>query len=210
MGRVAFASSWARLGMGAFATVGILVVVVTTTPLIRWWGEEMAGDWSDPKGDVLIVLGGAEPTEDGVIAYDTYLRTMYAIREYRRQHFQLVLLCGGGSPITVADSMRDFMESEGIPASVLRVEGRSTSTRENALFAKEILANIPGRKVLLTSDYHITRATRAFRKAGLDVLPRPIPDVVKRSGRFRTRWPAFLDIIQEQAKTAYYFSRGWL
>lgn len=204
-------SKWAgRPALYALAALGLLVVLVTFTPLVRWWGRRMAGNWGHPKGEVLIVLGGAEPTDDGVISYDTYLRTLYAIREYRQQRFHLVLLCGGGSPATVADSMRDLMEAEGVPASVLRVENRSTSTRENALFVQQLLAGVPGRKILLTSDYHIARSLRVFRKVGLDVAPRPIPDAVKRGASFRTRWPAFVDLIEEEVKTGYYFGRGWL
>ena len=65
-----------------------------------------------------------------------------------------------------------------------------------------------GRKVLLTSDYHMFRACRAFRKAGLEVAPRPFPDAGKRAANWLGRWPAFLDEVVETLKIGYYFVRG--
>ena len=110
----------------------------------------------------------------------------------------------------MAFPMQDFLRCHGIPAEAIVLEPKSTSTRENALFTKDLLAAEPGTKVLLTSDYHMFRAHRAFLKAGLMVEPRPIPDVRKRSTRWRGRWPAFLDLMQEYCKIAYYRARGWI
>ncbi len=71
-----------------------------------------------------------------------------------------------------------------------------------------MLQGLPGRAVLLTSDYHVFRATRAFRKAGVAVLARPIPDARKRAANWDRRWDAFQDLVIETAKTGYYFLRG--
>jgi uncharacterized SAM-binding protein YcdF (DUF218 family) len=106
--------------------------------------------------------------------------------------------------------MRDFLLSAGVPADRLIIEEQSTSTRENAVNVKQLLASFPGRKVLLTSDYHMFRAYHAFRKAGLDVLPRPFPDAIKRSGFYAERWPIFITLCEEAVKSAYYYARGWI
>ena len=193
-----------------FALVGLLVVVATLTPLDAWWAKHLAGGWNDPPGEVLIVLGGARPSSDGVIAWDSYVRSLYAVRAYRERAFPLVVLSGGTGSPPVASSMRDFVQSQGVPAAVLRIEERSRSTRENAQYAAEMLKTAPGRKVLLTSDYHMYRALRAFRKAGLDVAPHPVPDAFKRSGTLGGRWPAFLDLAGESVKIVYYWLRGWI
>jgi uncharacterized SAM-binding protein YcdF (DUF218 family) len=188
-----------------------LVVVVTLTPLDAWWAERLAGGWNDPPGDVLIVLGGSRASSDGIIAWDTYVRSLYAVRAYREQAFPLIVLSGGtGWSVKVASSMRDFLQSQGVPGTALRVEERSRNTRENAQYTAEMLKAVPGRKVLLTSDYHMYRALRAFRKAGLDVAPHPVPDAFKRSGTLDGRWPAFLDLAGESVKIGYYWMRGWI
>ena len=71
-------------------------------------------------------------------------------------------------------------------------------------------AQTPGRKVLLTSDYHTFRAVRALRKTGVMVIPRPIPDGVKRAGSWNLRWDVFQDLLIESTKIAYYWARGWI
>jgi len=200
----------ARLGARLLALLGLLVVVATLTPLDAWWAKHLAGSWNDPPGDVLIVLGGARVSNDGVIAWNSYVRSLYAVRAYHEHAFPLIVFSGGTGSPTVASSMRDFVQSQGVPATVLRVEERSRSTRENAQYVSEMLQSTPGRKVLLTSDYHMYRAVRTFRKAGLDVVPRPVPDAFKRSGTWEGRWPAFLDLARESVKIIYYWMRGWI
>jgi uncharacterized SAM-binding protein YcdF (DUF218 family) len=112
----------------------------------------------------------------------SYWRSLYATRVYREGQFPQVPLSGGGKPIPSVMPMRDFLECQGIPPEVILIETASASARENALNTKRLLEGVPGRKViLLTSDYHMFRASRAFKKAGLDVLPRPFPDIRKRA-----------------------------
>jgi uncharacterized SAM-binding protein YcdF (DUF218 family) len=193
----------------ALAALGLVVVLVTFTPLVQWVALKLAGPWNDPQGDVLIVLAGS--TMDGVLGESSYLRSEYAILAYRQGGFRTVVLSGGGpgsKPESVV--MEDFIACQGVPRSSIFTETRSNSTRENALFSRPLLDNLPGRKVLMTSDFHMFRAQRVFAKLGIDVLPRPIPDAGKLGSTWRGRWPAFLEIVQECAKIAYYYLRGWM
>ena len=197
-----------RILMRAAAALGLLVVLVTATPINDFLCRKLAGPWNDPKGDILIVLGGSV-IENGVLDDTSYLRSRYAAEAYRQGGFRKLVAVGGGEP-AVAFAMQDFLRCQGIPPEAVVLEPKSLSTRENALFTKELLAGEPGTKVLLTSDYHMLRAHRAFLKAGLMVEPRPIPDVGKRSTRWKGRWPACLDLLQEYGKIAYYRLRGWI
>jgi len=86
----------------------------------------------------------------------------------------------------------------------------SVIDEQEARHVFEALRNTPGRKVLLTSDYHTFRAWRAFRKAGLNVQPRPFPDAGKRFNDWRQRWPIFLQLAGETGKILYYRARGWI
>lgn len=110
----------------------------------------------------------------------------------------------------IAPPMRDFLVCHGVPAGAIAIEDASTSTREQALNVKRLLAGTPGVKVLLTSDYHMFRARRAFLKAGLDVRPRPFPDARKQCSHFPGRWSAFVGVVVETAKIVYYSCRGWI
>ena len=190
--------------------LGSLVVLVTVTPLVNIWGEVFAGPWNDPRGDVLLVLGGSM-LEDGTLGQSSYWRAVYAARAWKEGGWKEVVLSGGGPGIAVSESMRTFLLAQGVPASAIRTETRSANTHENATETKALLAADPPRRiVLMTSDYHMYRAQRAFARAGLATLPRPIPDARKRAASWTGRWPAFLDLALETMKIMYYRIRGWI
>lgn len=192
------------------AALGLLFVLITITPLDSYLITRLAGPWNDPPGDVLIVLG-AESMND-FMGMSSYWRSVYAVRTWRQGGFRWVVLSGGtsngGQPI--AEQMRDFLVCQGVPASAILLEDKSRDTHENAVYTARLLSNVPGRKVLLTSDYHMFRAYRAFKKAGLNVEPRPFPESLKRAGNWTLRWPTFLDLCLEMEKSAYYRYRGWI
>lgn len=193
---------------GVLAILGFVMVIVTATPLAALWSRALAGPWNDPPGEVLIVLSGDAP-EEGMLGRSTYLRAQYAVRAYREGTFHTIVLCGGGSPGTVAHSMEQYLLFSGVPKSAIVTEDKSTSTRENAVFVKPLLATIQGRKVLMTSDFHMHRAAQVFRKVGIEVEPRPIPDGLKRTSNWPSRWTVFQDCVMESVKMIYYRLRGW-
>ena len=198
------------MAVGLTAGIGALFLLVTLTPLDKWWATALSCDWNNPRGDVLIVLGGST-LDFGMVGGSTYWRGVYAVLCYREARYGQVVLSGGpASGESAAMELRRFVLGQGVPENVIRVEDRSRSTRENALFAAELLRGTPGRKLLLTSDYHMFRASRAFRKAGVHVLTLPFPDVLKRVTSWRGRWPAFLDLVLETTKIVYYWTRCWV
>jgi uncharacterized SAM-binding protein YcdF (DUF218 family) len=194
-----------RFALTGLAALGALLLVVTLTPLVGWYGELLAGPWGEEPGEILIVLGGST-LSPGIIGESTYWRAVYALREYRAGRCRKIVLSGRGA----GEDMRDFLLASGVPASALLVEPRSRTTYENALFTRKLIEGQPGKKVLLTSDYHMFRSVRVFRKLGMEVIPRPAPDAIKRSGSLRSRWPSFIDVSLETAKIVYYFARGWI
>jgi uncharacterized SAM-binding protein YcdF (DUF218 family) len=145
-----------------------------------------------------------------VLGASSYWRSVYAVRAWREGGFSTVVVTGGPADLPISERMRDYIVSQGVPVSAILVETHSQSTRENALFSKPIIESLPGRKVLLTSDYHMFRAYRVFRKAGIDVQPRPLPDALKQISAWETRWPVFVSLCKETTKIGYYFVRGWL
>jgi uncharacterized SAM-binding protein YcdF (DUF218 family) len=200
----------ARALQWMLTAIGFAFVVVTVTPIDGYLIGKLAGPWKDPKGDILIVPG-AESMNDAM-GPSSFMRSIYAVRAWKEGGFRQLLLTGGsrnGGP-PIAEQMRDYVVSQGIPPSAILLEEQSQSTHENALFTTRLLAGVPGRKVLLTSDYHMFRASRAFRKAGLDFQPRPFLDNAKGADNWLMRWPIFLGLCKEIAKCAYYEVRGWV
>lgn len=208
--------SWAhRLLRGilhGLAAVGLLFLTVTFTPLVVWWATLLAGPWHDPRGDVLIVPAGSSLVP-GILGESSYWRSVYAVLAWREGSFREVILSGGGDgqgAEPVCETMRRFLEAHGVPSDRIRLERRARSTRESAVFTAALLADEPGLKVLLTSDYHMFRAARAFRSAGVDLSPRPFPDVRKRAGQWSARPTIFVELVEETVKIGYYAMRGWI
>lgn len=197
-----------KLGRALLLTLSFLGAVLALVTLLppRWYVRWLSGEWTDTRTGMLIVLGG-DSVDTGIIGLSSYWRSSYAVLSWKEGGFRGIIL-SGAEEVTLP--MRDFIVCQGVPAEAIAIEGRSTSTRENAVFTARLARQFPGPYVLLTSDYHMHRALAAFRKAGLDVIPRPFPDALKRMTDWRDRWRVFLDLFQESAKTIYYWARGWI
>jgi uncharacterized SAM-binding protein YcdF (DUF218 family) len=195
-----------RLTVRGLAAIGLLFVVVTVTPLTGWWARRLSGDWPKPKGDTLIVLG-ASMLDTGMIGRTSYWRAVYAAKVYRDAGFRRVVVAGGNG---VSAAIKEFLVCQGVPAEAVLTETGSQSTRENALFVARMLAGDGSEKALLTSDFHMYRASRAFTKVGVKTTPAPFPDVIKQSQNWLGRWPAFLELCGETGKIGYYRVRGWI
>jgi len=198
------------LSKGVFL-FGVLVLVASSTPLVKVWAASLANPWYDSGHcQTLIVLGGAE-SEDGVLGYSSYWRSVYAVRAYRAHPFKRIFISGGsGSTPSTAESMALFLAASGVPSEIIRLDSKSKSTRENALFTFRVIGAEPGCKELMTSDFHTFRASRAFREVGMDVRPTPVPDALKRSSSWNQRWLVLFDVAVETAKIVVYKWRGWI
>lgn len=202
----------ARVCRDGCALLGLWMVIVTATPLTSKVAFWLAGPWTAPHGDVLVVLAGSSLT-DGVLGLSSYWRGVYASMAYREGGFQRVVITGGGevfASVPVSYSMKKLMVLLGVPPEAILVETTSSTTRENATLSMPILHSLPGRKVLLTSDYHMYRARRTFLKAGLDMSGWPYPDAAKRAASWNGRWSALLDEAVEVTKILYYKFHGWI
>lgn len=195
-----------------FLTVcGLVFLLVLFTPLVQSMASLLAGPWGNPDGDVLVVLGGE--TIQGtaqmgtLIGVSSYWRSIYAATVWKEAHFRHLLLSGSES----GESMKRFLIAYGVPESAVLLEDKSGTTHENAIFSKPVLDKIGGRIVLLTSEYHMYRASRCFAKAGLKVQPLPFPDVTKRAAAsIPYRLEGFWVLVDELTKIAYYCSKGWI
>jgi uncharacterized SAM-binding protein YcdF (DUF218 family) len=185
---------------------GFTLAAITFLPILQPWINALTGPWTQARGDILVVLGN-ETSPDHLVGLKTYWRCVYAVLAWREGGFREIVVSGGGG---VSEAMRDFLVGSGVPAAAIREESKSLSTRENALFVSAMLGPSPGRVVLLTSDFHMYRAYRAFRKCGLDVAPRPFPDAGKNANSPAMRWPVFVGLLEETVKIGGYRLRGWI
>lgn len=201
MGILAKAFRWCGRLLTA---IGLIAVLVISTPLVLWWTHLYAGTVDMPRGDNLILLSAAADDHGG-ISYSSFWRARQALYAWQNGSFKRIVISGGGGP-----GIENYLLAEGIPREAIVAEWRSNSTRESGIAVAGILKDIPGRNVLLTSDFHMFRALRVFRKVHVEVVPLVAPDLLHQGENWNGRIPAFETLMVETVKIAGYALHGWL
>jgi uncharacterized SAM-binding protein YcdF (DUF218 family) len=89
-------------------------------------------------------------------------------------------VCGGtqNAKEPYSKTMRRVLEAEGVPPDLIWTEERSRSTYENAVCGSEVLRNHGVSSIALVAEANsMPRAAACFRKAGITVMPAPLPGV---------------------------------
>ena len=129
-----------------------------------------------------IVPGGfASPDAEGDGYFNaTSDRFIQAVKLYKLGKIKHLLISGGNGKtddqnFREAAWVKNELLTFGVPDSVIFVEDRSNNTQENAANSKIILdsLHLPPPFLLITSAFHIPRASLVFRKAGVpvDIFP---------------------------------------
>lgn len=138
-----------------------------------------------PAAEVIVLLGGG--TEPAAYPRSTVEingagdRVLFAAGLFNQGKAPRILLSGGeiawlneGST-TPAEDMARILVDIGVPESALMIESESKNTYENAVKAKELLAEHEINRVLLvTSAMHMPRSVALFKKQGFNVVPLPV------------------------------------
>ncbi len=169
------AASLAIIGVGAFTTLGALLL----QPLEdRFPRPEVLPQHVDG----IVVLGGFMNGEvnagrQGAELNSAADRIVEAMRLARLFPDAKLVISGGVGAFMVeaaaeAERTRQLLTSLGYSGARFIYENRSRNTVENALFSKELAEPRPGETwLLITSAYHMPRAVGCFEKAGFDVVP---------------------------------------
>lgn len=148
-----------------------------------------------PLAQAIVVLG-APIRPDGELSPAARERVDVALDLYRRGLAPIVCVSGGHAPKALAGSaieaegMARWLRAGGVPDDRLRVDRRSTTTRENAARTAELLLPEGIREVcLVTQPFHSRRARLLFRRAGFDAWVHPIEGgVSEQDPRSTLRW----------------------
>ena len=152
--------------------------------------------------DAIIVLG-CRVESDGVASLALQARTRKAVELYNQGYAKTIVLTGGVGTYEPAESQAAFnyaTKELGVAPNIFVLEEVSTTTEENASFAKSTVPNMSN--VLIVSDaYHIFRAERVFAKYF---------DHVDGSGRVPIPEYRIKGDLREVAALGYYWLQGRL
>lgn len=170
-----------------FFIAAIVVSYVFTSPFFllcfqKVWDVKPYAIDSNKKYSCVIVLGGfssGETDADGHFnnSADRFIQGVKLVETKQASH----ILISGGNGILVPGEFREaaWVKTQllkfNIPDSLILTESQSKNTIENAQFSKLVLAksHLPPPYLLVTSSFHMRRASMIFKKAGIDVVPYP-------------------------------------
>lgn len=151
-----------------------LVALVATSGVYRLIGRNL-DPGRERAYDYIVVHGCALSGTRPSPVLMTRLDCAFTLWERQGRRGSIVV-CGGkdaDEPTTEASAMRAYLRDRGVPAKRLIEEDRSTSTRENLRYAKELMDRASGgsayRVALVTSEFHVFRCVCEAERLGLAV-----------------------------------------
>ena len=135
-----------------FKTFMWCVIITLLLGFIAWFYPEkfLTVDSGPVTADVLILIGGGGGQHE---------RAARAVKLYKEHAAPRIIITGAGDD----EINRHLLIAAGVPARAIEVEGKSTTTRENAGFTGTILrAEKIHSAILVTSWYHARRAEKTF------------------------------------------------
>lgn len=163
----------------AIVGYSLLLVVLLVCGILM---KTASTDSEDVDADVVIVLGAAVHGDHVTWVLSNRLDT--AADYLDRNPEAKCIVSGGQGPgetVTEASAMKRYlMEQRGISEDRIFLEESAKSTIENFAFSKKILENsFPAdtKVAFVTTDFHVFRAGRVAKQAGLDAAGIAAPDV---------------------------------
>lgn len=196
-----------KRGLAGLAAVGTLYLVGSA--LLDAYGRgALGGDVPDlgerpPERFDAIVVAGCGVRADGRPSDALARRVERGVELFDAGAAPRMVFTGGvgeGAPRSESSAAAEYAEELGVPADAIAIEERSTTTRENAEFAAEILG--PEARVLVVSEaYHVFRCERIFRHEFAEVTG---------AGALSPAWPRLRGSVREVAVLVAYALAGFL
>jgi uncharacterized SAM-binding protein YcdF (DUF218 family) len=169
--------------------LSLAAAVLLTNPglpmwfLQRWEGEVPRLQDLAERYEYGIVLTGItvyKQPDDRVYFSRGADRLLHALWLYRQGRIRKILITGGTTDIfgqsvrSEAERLAEVLALAEVPPADILIEPNARNTYENAQLSAQILQKAQATQqthLLITSAFHLPRATACFRKAGLDVMP---------------------------------------
>ena len=129
----------------------------------------MGIDMDTKKADYVVVLGYA--LDNNKITETLQMRLDKAYDYAKHNENSHLVLCGGitgRNKISEAEAMYNYLLAKGVDSSRMTLENKSTDTIENIKNCKQYV-ELNSKIVVLSSNYHVYRASKICEKEGLSV-----------------------------------------
>lgn len=124
------------------------------------------------SADCILILG-AKVRPDGSMSHALRFRCDRAFEAWQAGAAKTIIGCGGvcDGPVSEASVIRAYLLEKGVPDGNIIMEDQSVNTWQNLINARKIMDERGMHKALMvTSDYHLTRALWMAKKQGLSAV----------------------------------------
>lgn len=163
------------VALSVLLSTGLLAYAMTLIPIIR-----AAAGQPDAECAYIVVLGAKVNGQSPSMSLRERINAAY---DYLSAHPQVTAIVSGGQGpdegISEAQCMFNELTQMGIAENRIWMENRSTSTRENLNFSLALIEEKTGLRPdsigLVSSEYHIFRATLVAEECGVRAAGIPAP-----------------------------------
>lgn len=179
----------------------------TAIQLIDWDQQTKLPPWMSPirenatQGIALVLGQSLNP--DGSTPQVLSDRASMAKKLLDEGKVTKVMVCGAdpaGVGRTEASVAGGILEDAGVPAESIIQESQSTTTAENAWFALRHIPNGTGQLYLVTSDFHMARATYIFQET-LSYFYKMVEDAYRHDPRWTSKTKKYPRLAIHQVPT---------
>jgi uncharacterized SAM-binding protein YcdF (DUF218 family) len=196
--------------------IGIVAayLLVFQTNLVWWAAEPLRLSAPPTHADAIVVFAGGVG-ETGKASGGTAERLDEAVALYRAGYAPyLVMSSGYVYSFKEAQQMRDLAIQRGVPAAAIALEEQSKNTFENVTLVNAILKDHRWRSILLVSSpYHMRRATMVWHKLAPDITVTPMPPPRSQFYAHDSRGASLEQvrgIVYEYLAILGYWKNGWV
>lgn len=154
---------------------------------------------------VAVVLG-AQVLRGGRPSGTLDARVRHAAGLYAEGRVELLIPTGGlgEHPPSEAEVMARILRDEGVPDTIVLLEGRALNTWDSALLVTKMARRLGIDGVLVVTDpLHCVRTVAAFEEAGLEAWPEPVYS----SPMWRKGWSRAGQLAREMGALVWYRTR---
>ena len=201
-----------RRALQMIVPAAILLVLTFYTPLVWWLAEPLRVIEPPQKADAIVVFAGGVG-ESGTAGVGVPERVAKAVDLYRNGYAPTIIFSSGYVfTLREAEMMKAIAVDQGVPAEAIVLEEAAANTYENVRNTSQIAQQRGWSRVLLVSSpYHMLRATRTWQKVAPAVSVTSTPPA--QSQFYLHERGASLaqirGIIHEYAAIVVYWLRGW-
>jgi uncharacterized SAM-binding protein YcdF (DUF218 family) len=164
--------------------------------------------------DALVILGGGVNQDTGVLSFKTEERVRTGAELFLKNKIAPVVVVTGGkvgaNPYAEAPAMSKLLQQLGVKENYILQDDQAQNTLENATNVVTMGRKLGWKSVIvLTSDFHTSRACTFFRNAGAPpVTCRAADRSTVTQGSPLRRWQSTKGVLREYVANCYYWLIG--